>query len=970
MSEQKFHHYIFILLFIGVTLILLSHPVGNTGCLKAEVKSREARMQIHKALMQVASQLAEAVGNRDIEAYLSHFVEDEKLKKQARAEVEKLFESLKPDDIIEGYGWGRKYHEATIEGLIEIRVKSGKKVTRCEREVRWVQKDNRWFIASATPKPPKYAYTVYIEPKEIYSFDQFAIKQGDFHITVESGLFAPGHTEVGVTAAVVIGEGRLEFKIPPAQAERVKARFESAEVTDTFDVLFFRFHPEDYPDLIKGMQLSKVEASEEQMAQAQNILDADLQKSYHFNEYAAIPPRNTMIIDIHTKQHELLHYVNNAGEVMIFGFPHFGTHISYSLKKSKSGGTIAEADSGEVDILHYRILAEIAPEAHLLTAETSIQLHNSAENLEEIHFALRDNLKVESVMAKSGENLEYQRGDELTKGQLKVQLASPLQKGEQTELSIKYRGEIFGPLAGRSGRRLWDCIGPEGSYVRPESRWYPSRVGDWATAELTFKVPKGLQAVSNGVLAEVTSDAERDVFKWESENPIAALAFTVAQYEKKTDVFNGIEIACYTFPEHAHRAEDFVWLAKDVLGFYSDRFGEYRFPKFAIVEIPESYGGGHGDTSFIMLYARAFREDIKRQTEFIAHEISHQWWGNSVGALGDEEWLSEGFANYSASLYAEHALGKDAFQKRLKRMAEAYLIGMAKMRGKDEPLAFTHLNHVIYNKGAYVLHMLRYLIGDEKFFEVLSTYVKEYSGKNASSFDLQRVVERVSGEDLKWFFVEWVKGVGAPKYSIESSIQGQDGKFVVAGTIVQEEGNFRMPLEVVVKTKSGEISKRIWVEGTPAEFEITTDTKPLSVELDPKFWVLRKMEEALAKLNIDEQLQQMSRLFREAPDVAIEKAKAILAIDPDNAQALSTLGRIYHKQDKPKEAEVCLNRALQIEPKSSWVEAWTRYTLGLIYQDRGEKEKAIAEFKKVIEMQATRNSVKAAQKALVELEGN
>ena len=226
----------------------------------------------------------------------------------------------------------------------------------------------------------------------------------------------------------------------------------------------------------------------------------------------------------------------------------------------------------------------------------------------------------------------------------------------------------------------------------------------------------------------------------------------------------------------------------------------------------------------------------------VAHEISHQWFGDSITEKDwDDAWLSEGFATYFAALTTEFYEGRDPFVASMKRS----LTGILGMEKRTPDVAVIHDNlpeiqngrapvGIVYQKGGWALHMLRGVIGTEKFWAGIREYYRRYRDSNASTEDFRQVMEEASGVKLDWFFSQWLRRAGSPVVEGAWNYNAAAKCVEIDLTQTQSGNAFRLPLEISV---GGKI-ERIEMTGKTQRFTIASDKEPASVELDPNTWVL------------------------------------------------------------------------------------------------------------------------------------
>lgn len=523
----------------------------------------------------------------------------------------------------------------------------------------------------------------------------------------------------------------------------------------------------------------------------------------------------------------------------------------------------------DVDVLHYDIEVQIFPEEHRVNVIAFVELEALNNNIEYIDFSLNKELHIHTIKDRAGRARSYNRCDD----KVTVFLDNLLYENEKTELIFEYSG-VAG-IKPELGSSVWGYIGPEGSYMIYESIWYPMAWGDRATAEISIKVPNGQTAISVGDLVNVENGDKYSKFTWKVDIPTRGLSFAAGKYKQKTiavSISDGrhmfTKITCYLFPEDFYSADKYLKASKDVLDFYSSVFGSYPYPSFTVVEIPEFFMGGHGDQALIMLYSPTFKK--QSSPEFLAHEIAHNWWGALVSAEGEHSlrsgegfgiflrpqpreshdlkernfWLLEGFATYSGVLYTEHEYGKERMIDSLKNKRKEYI---NKIKGcPDEPLLNVEEEYndgvyhaIVYSKGALVLHMLRYVVGDPTFFEIMKTYAQEYKDESATIKDFQVICEKVSGKDLDWFFDQWISKTSLPNYAIGRAevVKGANG-YTTKITILQTDDVCKMPVEITLHTTNSKVTKKVWIGNLKEVISFVTDAQPIYVEIDKDSWIL------------------------------------------------------------------------------------------------------------------------------------
>ncbi len=492
------------------------------------------------------------------------------------------------------------------------------------------------------------------------------------------------------------------------------------------------------------------------------------------------------------------------------------------------------------EITHYGLDVEIQPAAHRLSATARIAVRSRGSAVPTLEFSLNPECKVREVRLDDAP-VSFEQSNDL----LAVRPTRPLDAGATRVVTVRYARVGEEKLGGGVG-----LISESGVYFLSESRWYP------ATGELDFRapvrirarVPTGWTVASIGTLrekrAEISSRGEKSaVFVWETSQPAAMVSLAAGKYQvlRATAQLPGgqVPLQCYTYPEHADRARSFLREAAGILRFYARRFGPYPYEKLALVEIP-LFPGGYGSTSFVMLIDASFAAK-RLDREFVAHEIAHQWWGNSVFPQGyGAAWLSEAFANYSAWMYdAARAGNPRLLQKRVAKATQDFF-RQTTDRGDqalDQTDVYSHVgarDAIIYEKGAVVLHMLRDQIGDEAFKRTMRSFADRFRHGKAGIAEFRAVAEQASAQELDWFFDQWLGRTGGMEleYRFVTEPESLAGNVAVL-TISQKSAPYRARLTVDLDVENTVQRRVIELTGSIQSFRFPVQGKLTTVLIDP-----------------------------------------------------------------------------------------------------------------------------------------
>lgn len=499
----------------------------------------------------------------------------------------------------------------------------------------------------------------------------------------------------------------------------------------------------------------------------------------------------------------------------------------------------------KTDVLHYVLELEVDPVTRILDGTTRMTVKSVVGGLADFHFRLNSTMLVSAVRV-NGRAAPWQRRPDGTT--IKAELDRAHDEGEVFTIEVAYRGR---PAPS------WFFSVENGSPV-VSTLSQPWHASDWwavkddnsdkATGELLITVPSELTAVANGVLESVENlGGNRRRFHWSTAYPTSPylFAFAAAAYATFGETYLSgdapVPVDFFVYRASDNPANRSAWrLAVDMLATFEELFGDYPFneEKYAIYQFP--FGGGmEHQTATGQGGNHAFSETLT------AHELAHQWWGDLVTcATWHDIWLNEGFATYSTALWYEFASGTPNAEARRAYMESRrpeQLDGTVYVDDVSDPSRIFSSNYS-YSKGAWVVHMLRGVLGDEAFFESLAAYRERHAYSTATTEDLRAVAEEVWGGKLGWFFDEWVYGGGAPAYRYGwrgHEIQGQR-YLELSIEQAQSESPFAMPLQLAFRVPGGSSTTTVWNDARVQHYLMPVTGAVDAVELDPETWILTR----------------------------------------------------------------------------------------------------------------------------------
>ena len=494
----------------------------------------------------------------------------------------------------------------------------------------------------------------------------------------------------------------------------------------------------------------------------------------------------------------------------------------------------------KIDIIKYDLFIDIDAVNKSINAVAGITGVITDKTLTSIDLNFYENLKITSLILNDNTIDIDHRGSRLRISE--IQMIS-----DTFYISISYEGtpKSLGPIGfvfGEIKKRtlVYTLNQPELASV-----WFPCNdiPSDKAMLEMKIRNSKDNISVSNGRLIAIEEDETHKTYHWKTLYSISTylVALYSAPYEYYTDylVMNNdtLEIQYYVMPEHLENAQKDFAVHNDMINYFSEVFGDYPFikEKYGVAEFLWNFGAMEHQTITGIGYNFVSGNNFFRY--IYAHELAHQWWGNAIGVKSwDDIWLSEGFATYSEALFNEYKYGKDALRSTMLAKFDENFKG--KLYKPDDLFGST-----VYDKGAWVLHMLRFEIGDSLFFEILRKYFEKYKYASASTKDFKTVCEDVSGKELSQFFDQWVFS-GEDQIKIEYSYQTKKQNETFILEVITEqiqtayiEYHFPLDIKVIYEDETEEIF-RIDINSRNQTTELKLLKRPLEIILDPYNWLL------------------------------------------------------------------------------------------------------------------------------------
>jgi hypothetical protein len=733
------------------------------------------------------------------------------------------------------------------------------------------------------------------------------IKKDRAQITLDGTVYLSAPVNGQTTGAVFIGQGKFAAETPPNEFEKenVKRLLGTENLESDFSTAVFRFTDDTAAQFgqaqpgaaaDRAQKLAK-ETDDRMLRETGANLPARLAVSmlngekpgFFFAQFdGGRRGRFSMVLDFQNRI-PVNNFDINAGEkglIWAYNSAIYSAEVwmaFYGLDDYARGNVDYSDANDQIDVNHYRMDVDLRDYNKRLRVLTHVVAEVRQPNLRAIMFKVGEDLgtyddqrlkKQMRVKSMRTGGVDLTAVQEEWEGGFTVLLPKALNVGDQVELDMEVEGDYM-----RDTEFCKDC-----HYPRSNTSWYP-RHGylDRSSYDLTFRHPKKWHVASVGARLSEEPDAEdKDgaIAKYKMQSPVALVTFALGPFKRHNETIkweNGGDPTPLEFNslpgDLAAIKEDFIMAElNNSVRYFTSLFGNYPYPSFGAAFHPFGFGQGFPSLLMIPNTDRA----SKYTYQFIAHETAHQWWGNIVAWRSyRDQWLSEGFAEYSGILYTGLRDSRGARDELLSRLRSSLkdppvtLTGVGKGRLVDVgPIILGHrlstsktfgaYQTLIYNKGALVLRMLHFMMSNpatgegQPFFDMMTDFVERYRNKTASTDDFRTVVnehfartpiaQKYGMKNLNWLFRQAVYQSELPSYEMQYKIQPEaDGKVMVSGTIVQKNAPENWIMVLPVKFGFGgkqEAMGTIIVQGPSSPFQIRLPVAPSKVQLDPDRWIL------------------------------------------------------------------------------------------------------------------------------------
>ncbi len=624
------------------------------------------------------------------------------------------------------------------------------------------------------------------------------------------------------------------------------------------------------------------------------------------------------------------------------------------------------AEKARLRVDDYQIEAQLDPHLHQITARAKVKF-TALQDLNVAIFELHNDLRVTRVLDEQNHQLSAERVTQ--DSTVRVPLPSGLAKDASTTLTFEYEGQLESADDSPVPGLKLAYIGDDTSYLLYAGRWFPvTGFGlNRFTSTISVTLPAHMIVIGSGKETVVEHPASEKpgssplptkTYTFVSTKPSFPGTIVAGVFQEFKSDEAGIDMHTFFKPTHQSLAPAYTNTAVQELTYFITLYGTPPSQRLNLVEIP-------GDTvPYIWApeIAGIAGPSITDKTNYrlLADAIAHQWWGVSVSPkTKDDWWISDGFSRYSEALYVENAAGEAGMEEAVKDMSVGALaydtMPLSQVAKLD--IYSTEFQSLATDKGAMILHMLRWVLGEDNYNKTMREFATNYAGKPATMDDFQTVAEKYYGKQLTWFFSQWLDSTGAPEFKLKYTVYRlgqvpQDPKgerapgFRVTGEVSQDLDLFRMPVDIRIDTDGKTENKDIEVVGTNSPFSIETFGRPRKISIDPDHHVLTDSSDIKLRASVlrGQALQQQGDLSG-----ALEEFNKALDLNKNSSLAHYRVAEVFFLQKNYQSSANAYRASLDGDGDPRWTEVWSRVQLGKIFDITGQRERAVNEYRQALQ---------------------
>ena len=615
------------------------------------------------------------------------------------------------------------------------------------------------------------------------------------------------------------------------------------------------------------------------------------------------------------------------------------------------------AEKARLRVDDYQIDVELLPQTHKLTARATVKV-TAIDNITIATFQLNNALRVTKLTDANNKPLTPERNTQ--ESTVRFALNSDLAKDATTTFTFEYEGTLESADESPVEGLKLAYVGPETSYLLYSGLWFP--VAGYGvnrfTSTINVTVPAHMVVIGSGKEsspaaaptkkpATVIANSKTFSFTWDKPSfPGTIIAGTFQEFKNDEA---GIDLHVFFKPNKQDLGAEYASTAVKAFTYFVTQYGVAPSTRLKIVELPDDTVPTAWAPEIAALSSRAITE--KTNYRLLANTIAHQWWGVSVSPASKEDWwISDGFSRYSEARYVESAAGEAGLEEMIKDMSVGALAYDSVPLSSANKLDYfsPEFQSLVTDKGAMILHMLRWVVGEKDYLKIMREFATKYAGKSASSDDFRELSEQVSGEKLTWFYSQWMDSTSAPEFKAKYTVYrlGNNKGFRIVGAITQDLDLFRMPVDLRIDTDGRTEEKRIEVVGTDSPFSVETFGRPRRISVDPEHRVLTNSKDIKLRSSIvrGQGLIQQGDLAG-----ALSEFNKALEVNKNSSLAHYRVAEVFYMQKNYQASANAYRESLNGDGEPRWTEVWSRLQLGKIFDVTGQRERAVNEYRQAIQ---------------------
>jgi len=800
-----------------------------------------------KSISEFISQIQKSLERKDIPAYLESFSDE--IRDKEGLSVKDKFNNLqmdsvtlfKPSKLTQTENQARVYLQALFQNSYSVAMETWR--------LSLIKVNGQWLIEKKTELGRvSIMYKIKIPSERAERVRSIEVEHEDIKLSFKDAIVFYDNIPGLETGLLILGKGHLRFSpSDPGEKHQLDLIYKKSFLEDEIKYAYLRFSDYFFQRnirIVKNPDEERFRASTLDSDKAYSLFSKHYSRSFTIENslnkelLTSLPQGEEAVFNFEAKKLGDLTYIYSpftAEEINLYRQKDDKIINLYSPHEGGREKKIFISFVEMFEVKSYKIEIDFKPKQFYISGKAKVEVESKVDSLERIMLKLNPELDILRIYDEEKRALIYSQ-DKL-RGTLYIYFVHPLPENKPYSVEIYYRGKL--------------------------AFWYPSPPSDdYFKARLRIIIPPEYQCISNGELIEQTrlNDVERveeiektgsSVYIFETKYPIKYLAFLVGKFTKVEEDSESLALQHLYSSGISFHKKGLIKEAKNIVQFYEDKFGPYPYEKLSVVRRVWPTSGGHSPASFIVINESPRAQngteyvntrspvDLSRWKEyFIAHEIAHQWWGQAVTwKTYHDQWLSEGLAQFSATLYLIERHGEGVFPPILRKFSK-----WTGKKSKWGPITLgSRLNYhnpevyqaIIYNKASLALNMLRDILGGEVFFRGLREFHSRYKYGAASTKDFIKTIEEISGKDLEVFFKNWFDSYFLPEVRVTHSIFKGEGGYILRLNITQLKELFVFPLWIEWIENGKKVKKRLIIDEKKEEFDFELLDKPKRIRINP-----------------------------------------------------------------------------------------------------------------------------------------